>query len=89
MEIIIKIPEEEYNYILKSDNSVFADCVSKECMMHAIKKGTPLPKGHGKLIDTDELLTVTEYDGKNEKTYVPYDAISNASTIIEADEESE
>lgn len=42
IELVIKIPEEQYNYILKSDDSLFINCVSKECMMYAIKTGTPL-----------------------------------------------
>ena len=42
IELVIKIPKEEYSNILKSDNSAFADYASKECMMYAIKNGTPL-----------------------------------------------
>jgi hypothetical protein len=56
IELVIKIPEEEYRWIIKSDKTVFADVASKECMLHAIKNGTPLPKGHGKLIDADALV---------------------------------
>ena len=55
MQIVIDIPEEEYNWIIKSDKTVFADVASKECMLHAIKNGTPLPKRHGALIDREEL----------------------------------
>ena len=43
IELVIKIPEEEYRWIKKSDKTVFADVASKECMLHAIKNGTPLP----------------------------------------------
>jgi hypothetical protein len=41
IELVIKIPEEEYRWIKKSDKTVFADVASKECMLHAIKTGTP------------------------------------------------
>ena len=44
MQLIIDIPEEEYRWIKKSDKTVFADVASKECMLHAIKNGTPLSK---------------------------------------------
>lgn len=54
MEIVIKIPDEEYRLIIQSDKTVFADVASKECMLHAIKNGTPLPVHHGRLIDADK-----------------------------------
>lgn len=48
MQIVIDIPEEEYKKILKMHpaypNGVF-------CLTKAIQNGTPLPKGHGRLID--------------------------------------
>lgn len=44
----------------------------------------PLPEEHGDLIDISNLLTVTEYDGENEKVYVPYNEIENVKPIIEA-----
>jgi len=86
MQIVIDIPEEEYNWIIKSDKTVFADVASKECMLHAIKNGTPLPKGHGRLIDADALLKKhPEFD-----TYpFPSTTIDNAPPIIEADKEVE
>lgn len=58
IELVIKIPEEGYRWIKKSDKTVFADVASKECMLHAIKNGTPLPKGHGDLVD------ISPYKGK-------------------------
>ena len=53
-----------------------------------IKNGIPLPKEHGRLIDASELLTVTDVreDG-SEITYVLYDDIENADTIVEAKRE--
>ena len=57
MRLIIDIPKEEYMLIKMSDKTVFANAASKECMLHAIKNGTVLPKGHGDLIDRDLLHT--------------------------------
>jgi hypothetical protein len=57
VKLVIDIPEEEYRLIMRSDKTVFADASSKECMLHAIKNGTVLPKGHGDLIDRDLLHT--------------------------------
>ena len=42
MKLFIDIPDAEYNLIKKSDLTSLANCVSKECMMHAIKTGIPL-----------------------------------------------
>jgi hypothetical protein len=56
MKLIIDIPDKQYELIKQSDYNVFSMMASKECMMNAIKIGTPLPKGNGRLIDADELL---------------------------------
>lgn len=80
MQIVIDIPNKAYEKIVKNEYD-YGD------MNVIIQNGTPLPKGHGRLIDASNLLTVTDYDGENEKTYVLYDEIDNAPTIIEADKE--
>lgn len=56
MQIVIELPEAEYNLVMKSNKTAFADASSKEAMMYAIKNGVPLPKEHGRLIDADSLL---------------------------------
>ncbi len=75
IELVIKIPEEEYRWIIKSDETVFADEASKECMLHVIKNGIPIPKGHGRLIDA--------------KDVGEYLTLADVPTIIEADKKSE
>jgi len=92
IELVIKIPEEEYRWIKESDKTVFADVASKECMLHAIKTGTPLPKGHGDLIDRRELkkevYTTTEWNGDVHR--IIYEAsVDDAPTIIEAESEED
>ena len=48
MQIVIEIPEEEYDYLkARHAKEVFYG--------DAIAKGTPLPKHHGRLIDADKL----------------------------------
>ena len=56
IELMIRIPESEYGWIMKSDDTVFANVASKECMLNAIKHGVPIPKGHGRLIDADAYI---------------------------------
>ena len=51
MQIVIDIPEDEYNIVKYGQyGNINIDIVRK-----AIAKGTPLPKGHGRLIDADAL----------------------------------
>lgn len=95
IELVIKIPEEEYRWIKTSDKTVFADVASKECMLHAIKNGTPLPKGHGDLIDKDRLLdelekAVKSVDDTNKHLLFWDRAVAHvhlSKPIIEADKE--
>lgn len=79
-ELVVKIDEDT---LKRYQGSV--DCEERAIIVHS----TPLPKGHGDLIDVSNLLTVTDIreDG-SEFTYVPYSEIEDAPIIIEADKES-
>lgn len=50
MRIVIDIPEQAYNQ-LKEVGGV--DWLDAENILDCVANGTPLPKGHGKLIDAD------------------------------------
>lgn len=91
IELVIKIPEDEYRWIMKSDVTVFADAVSKECMLNAIKNGTPLPKDHGKLVDVKQVIMALVYHHflKDDVTCGDVTKILNMATIIEADKAGE
>ncbi len=87
MEIVINIPEWKYKSICEGVEA------SKRCGVptmnpdidEAIYKGTPLPKGHGKIADIDEILE----EMKATKTYdIPF-ALGRVKPIIPADTESE
>lgn len=52
MKIVIDIPEQAYNQ-LKEVGGV--DWLDAENILDCVANGTPLPKGHGKLIDADAL----------------------------------
>ena len=77
IELVIKISEEEYVRIQSMDWKN-GDRIYDEAE-RAIHYGTPLPKGHGRLIDADALWKKWVFDaiGKQE--------IDEALTIIEAD----
>ena len=59
MKIVIDIQEEIYQKI-KETNMVISGRRNGKCidyiLFNATANGTPLPKGHGRLIDADELL---------------------------------
>ena len=79
MKIVIDIPEYIYKLCQGHGDPVY----------EYIGKGTPIPKGHGRLIDADEI----QFENADFDTYGDYcrafDAIDQADTIIEADAESE
>ena len=86
MELIIDISEEIIEYIKNNGclSVVYTDEVAR-----AIRNGTPLPKGHGRLIDADELditsITTDDYSGNEVLDVVLKEDVDMAETIIEAD----
>lgn len=84
-EIVIRISQEDYEAI--KDGSIVGD-MTIPYVFEAIRNGTPLPKGHGDLIDRrdlkKEVYTTTEWNGDIHR--IIYEAsIDNAKPIIEAD----
>lgn len=73
MQIVIDIPNSIYANLPKIVNGSIASKRILDC----VKNGTPLPKGHGDLVDRNDL----KYEKYNSYAY----AIANADTIIEAD----
>lgn len=72
MRLVIDIAEEEYEEILSSE-----DC-GLHTLTRTVANGTPLPKGHGRLIDADALELPSE-------EMISRLVIQLAPTIIEAD----
>lgn len=70
MQIVIDIHEKDYQSVLNG-HITFG-------VLDALKNGTPLPKGHGRLIDADEL---------EKRMKIGYKIVANVPTIIEADKE--
>lgn len=86
MQIVIDIPEEVKHKVYAYGLSL---CPSdKEQLINAIMNGTPLPKGHGDLIDRDDLLAdsypIDDYAG-NEVNIIDVMTVKMADTIIEAE----
>lgn len=82
MKLVIDIPEEDFERCKKRFR------MRINIMGDAIVNGTPLPKGHGRLIDADELYLDIQTDEEmrlGEHLEWVKDRFDNAPTIIEAD----
>lgn len=85
MEIVIDIPEDTYKrHKWRVNNDM---CTELDIL---VANGTPLPKGHGRLIDADKLkfYEIDEIGGE----YNPYlgcskEQVDQAPTIIKSDKE--
>ena len=87
MRIVIDINENLYKRLFDYGVDNYSDAID---MAKAIRKGTPLPKGHGRLIDADELELDTEWSYYEDGFIsVSQMQIDNADTIVPADTESE
>lgn len=87
MQIVIEISDTLKNIVDTGDAKTFSHLMWRAIVMDAIKNGTPLPKGHGRLIDADAMFE----DVKNycidpdAHDWTIFDFINNADTIIKAD----
>ena len=101
MQIVIDIDEDIYNRFTHNEVKPRCEITEKErfqmgadaiCLTRAFCNGTPLPKGHGRLIaePTEEDIAKT-VGGQNDFAECIRDAVRmvfiNAPTIIEADKE--
>ena len=91
MKLIIDIDEKIYSDLQNRGLTGMLTAKECECMNEAIYNGTPLPKGHGRLIDADAYLAKEKPRGINEDTWKEshtYKSITETPTIIEADKEN-
>ena len=90
MQIIIDISKELKNEI--HNHGLFLCPNDKTALVNAIKHGTPLPKGHGELIERDKLEYLKAIHDAKYGHISWIDAIEkikhSAPTIIEADKEN-
>lgn len=81
MDVLIEISEEDFI-------NIFINGLEKNKLFKIIKKGTPLPENHGRLIDLDELFKTLN----SEKIPVIEDInyiLRHAPVIIEASDQEE
>jgi len=88
MKIVIDIPEENYISCLTSGyarKSIYTDLV------YAIRNGTQLPKGHGKLVDVEDVKdNIRKWKGYLDEDMmgrINFAMDNHIPTIIDADKE--
>ena len=95
MELVIKLNDETYKEVM--DRTEFDTLVLGIKLIEAVQNGTPLPKGHGRLIDADSIYQIVKPIepsdaewGMTAETAIRliHDAFNKASTIVEADKEN-
>lgn len=86
IEVVIKIPEEIHQDIMNyKPKDKFQQTVIYQLLKIYIRKGVPLPKGHGRIGDLDALRCEnTDFDTYNDYC-IMFDEIEAAETIIGAD----
>lgn len=97
IELVIKIPEEIRIALMLINNiqlSADKQSIRDSYIEQAIINGTPLPKGHGRLIDIgkcDRKLFYQQCGGADSLITVKtaFDMLLSLPTIIEADKEQE
>lgn len=82
MQIVIDISEEEYQTYINHTEAILDSSIPlvHQDLLRAVINGTPLPEGHGRLIDEKDLslMTIHIIDGI---------FVCDAPTIVEADKE--
>lgn len=91
MKIVIDIPEKTYKQLGFLNEQGFGTIIDE-----AVANGTPLPKGHGKLINADSLIKTIEEKAKRLSNADTINGLCGAvaliydeQAIIEADKESD
>lgn len=84
MQLVIDISETLKEIADEEDIKTFSHFMWQAILIDAIKNGTPLPKGHGRIIDESK-IEVCEWVNELEEDYPK--ASTDAPTIIEAEKE--
>lgn len=100
MKIVIDIPEEDYEMIKNTTFTENTETIFRQSsedrkgtimlfrLLDSVTDGTPLPKGHGRLIDADALeKKICEAIQESSAVSVTLDTF--APTIVESDKEVE
>lgn len=93
MKLIIDVSEEDYKECkfrkdLLSLGGEPTELTFNMRMKKNIGNGTPLPKGHGRLIDADKINFDSNYFYNGDDTIIAEETINDCPTVIESDKEN-
>lgn len=91
MQLVIDIPEELKEALdnAKKETAFNYMRVYNDTIYEAIKNGTPLPKGHGRILDEKDILDIEKNEGLIYDLVDMPEYLADVSAIIEADVEVE
>ena len=84
MKMVIDVPEETYKNLQKRSTEIQAEGYLLE---NSVLNGTPLPKGHGRILDEKDILDTENNDGGWYDLVDMPEYIAGVEAIIEADNE--
>ena len=88
MEIVIKIPDKKYEALKMLGSATIG--LRLGVVEKAIINGTPLPKGHGKIVDLNDVVEAGSplYCGDREIGFtIDFVEINDIPVLVEADKE--
>lgn len=90
MKRIIKISEEDYRLLTEVNDDSLSCLIARKNLIRALLDSTPLPEGHGKLIDASR-FDVVALQGKSEEfvngVEWVLEQIDNILPVIEEDKD--
>lgn len=89
MQIVIDIPEKTYRRIQALDSNNYFEHDICGFTMRRIANGTPLPKGHGRILDEKDILDTENNSGGWYDLVDMPEYIAGVKAIIEADKKQE
>ena len=87
MELVIDIDEYIYNQVSNNETYV-PNKVEYILIENAIANGTPLPKGHGRLIDADKAELIARESKTDSDARIIRSFLKSVPTIIESKPEN-
>ena len=96
MKIVIDLPESTFKKLVRYGEPLSAGNAFHDSILNAVAHGTVLPKGHGDLIDRDDVRTDIKKTCDSEYCDIGFDnwerlryCINHTNTVIPADKGEE
>lgn len=87
MQIVIDIPDEQFITLNAKTQKEVISVIDHKLLINAIQNGIPLPKGHGALIDINNIESIMLEDSLDRMVHIKGDEVDwyiEAPIIVEA-----